>query len=93
MSPGPETCKDMVKIVHVTLVVQPNFMKLQSFLCAKKTKKKDFIQQFFPPASPSSAIIESIMTHVNPAVDVEHKYAASCLQAEESNPHASWNSR
>ncbi len=44
--------KDIIKIVHVTSVVQPYFFEATRILFVSKENKNNFIQQFVSSASP-----------------------------------------
>ncbi len=73
--------KNINKIVHVTSVVQSLFYEATRILSVrKKNKNNHFIQQFFSPELPSTAIIESTTMHACGAADVEHACAAPRLQ-------------
>ncbi len=57
--------KEVVKIIHVTSVVQPLYYEAMRILFVRKVNKNnDFIERFVSSASPCSAILESI-TYVN----------------------------
>ncbi len=53
--------KDIIKVIHLALVVSLKFYKATRILFVRKeNKNNDFIQQFVFSASPYSAILESI---------------------------------
>ncbi len=53
--------KEIIKIVHVTSVVQPVFYEATRILFVRKKKQNnEYIQQFISSESPYSAISESI---------------------------------
>ncbi len=62
--------KDIIKIIHVTSVVQPSFYEATRIpFVRKENKNKDFIQQFVSSASSYRAILESI-TYINNVCNV-----------------------
>ncbi len=51
MFKAPKGSKDIVKIVHLTSVVQPEFYEATRILFVCKENKNNFIQQFFSSMS------------------------------------------
>ncbi len=89
--------KDIIKVIHLALVVPLKFYKATRILFVRKEKKNnDFIQQFVFSASPYSAILESI-TYINKHVHmcscgsvVEHCVSSAKVVGSNPREHTYW---
>ncbi len=73
-------CKDIDKIVHVTSVVQPKWMKWEYFLCANKTKIMTFFYNFFSSVSVFDALMR--VPWLMKALRFHQKYFNLCSEDE-----------
>ncbi len=69
--------KDIVKLIHVTSVVQSSFYESMRIFCVQRKLKNYFIQQSASSLSLYSAILES-MTYLTTYATNVHGYVVCC---------------